>query len=104
MLMASNMPVPVSPSVAPGFSGGPSGSPVMLMIPPVACAIMSSEVVLVGSAGAEALHLRVDDARIDGAHHVIAEPQPLNGAGREILHHDIGALRHVLDEIEATLG
>ena len=26
---------------APGFSGGPSGSPVMLMTPPVACAIMS---------------------------------------------------------------
>ena len=65
---------------------------------------VEGEVVLVGSAGAEALHLRVDDARIDGVHHVVAEPQPLDGAGREILHHDIGAFRHVLDEIEPTLG
>src|SRR5262249_25409637 len=52
---------------------------------------VEGEVVLVGSASAKALHLRVDDARIDGVHHVVAEPQPLNGAGREILHHDIGA-------------
>ena len=37
-------------------------------------------------------------------HHVVAEPEPLNGARREILHHDIGAFRHVLDEIEPTLG
>ena len=29
------------PSVTPGLSGGPSASPVMLMTPPVACAIMS---------------------------------------------------------------
>ena len=37
--------------------------------------------------------------------HVVAEPQPLNGARREILHHDIGALaRHVLDELEPALG
>src|SRR5262249_10038466 len=60
--------------------------------------------VLVGPAGAEALHLRVDDARIDGAHRVVAEPEPLNGAWREIFHHDIGALRHVLNELEPGLG
>src|SRR6266567_1949066 len=42
MLTASSMPVPVSPSVVPGFAGGPSRSPVMLMTPPVACAIMSN--------------------------------------------------------------
>ena len=65
---------------------------------------VEGEVVLVGSAGAKALHLRVDDARVDGAHHFVAEPQPLNGARREILHHDIGALRHVLDELEPALG
>ena len=39
--MASSMPVPVSPSVGPGLTGGPSGSPVMLITPPQACAIMS---------------------------------------------------------------
>ena len=60
--------------------------------------------VLVGSAGAKALHLRVDDARVDSADHVVAEPQPLNGARREILHHDVGTLRHVLDELEPVLG
>ena len=39
--MAISMPVPVSPSDMPGLSGGPSGSPVMLIVPPHACAIMS---------------------------------------------------------------
>ena len=105
MLMASNMPVPVSPSVAPGFERRPVGLPGNAH--DAAGRLrdhVEGEVVLVGSAGAKALHLRVDDARIDGVHHVVAEPQPLNGAGREILHHDIGAFRHVLDEIEPTLG
>ena len=41
MLIAISMPVPVSPSVGPGFSGMPSASPVMLMMPPAAWAIMS---------------------------------------------------------------
>ena len=41
MLTAISMPVPVSPSVGPGFNGMPSGSPVVLMMPPDACAIMS---------------------------------------------------------------
>ena len=36
-------PVPVSPMVAPGRIGRPSRSPVMLITPPVACAIMSNE-------------------------------------------------------------
>ena len=41
MLIAIVMPVPVSPSETPGLIGGPSGSPVMLIVPPAACAIMS---------------------------------------------------------------
>ena len=41
MLITINMPVPVSPSVVPGLIGLPVGSPVMLMVPPQACAIMS---------------------------------------------------------------
>ena len=65
---------------------------------------VEGEVVLVRAAGAETFQLRVDDARIDGAHYVVAEPQPLDGAGREILHHDIGVLRHILDEREPALG
>ena len=35
------MPVPVSPSDGPGFSGRPSRSPVVLMMPLQAWAIMS---------------------------------------------------------------
>ncbi len=42
MEIASSIPVPVSPIVGPGFSGGPSASPVMLMVPPQAWAIMSN--------------------------------------------------------------
>ena len=34
-------PAPVSPKVGPGFSGGPSGMPVRLMIPLAAWAIGS---------------------------------------------------------------
>ena len=41
MLIAIVMPVPVSPSDGPGLIGGPSGSPVMLIVPPQACAIIS---------------------------------------------------------------
>ena len=41
MEMASSMPVPVSPMVGPGLIGRPSGSPLIDMTPPVACAIMS---------------------------------------------------------------
>ena len=40
--IAISMPVPVSPIVAPGLQGGPSSSPVMLISPPAACAIMSN--------------------------------------------------------------
>ena len=41
MLIAISMPVPVSPSEGPGLIGGRSGSPVTLIVPPAACAIMS---------------------------------------------------------------
>ncbi len=39
--IASNIPVRVSPSEGPGFIGGPSFGPVMLMVPPQAWAIIS---------------------------------------------------------------
>ena len=35
------MPVPVSPKLSPGLTGGWSGQPVTLIGPPAACAIMS---------------------------------------------------------------
>ena len=43
MPIAQCRPVPVSPTVVPGLIGRPSGSPVMLMMPPVAWAIMSND-------------------------------------------------------------
>ena len=39
--MARCMPEPVSATVAPGLTGGPSASPVTLKEPPVACATQS---------------------------------------------------------------
>ena len=39
---AACMPVPESPMVGPGLSGGEPGKPVTHMAPPVACAIMSN--------------------------------------------------------------
>src|SRR5436309_1324481 len=41
MPIAVCSPVPVSPMVAPGLSGRPSGSPVMLSAPPTDRAILS---------------------------------------------------------------
>jgi hypothetical protein len=41
MLIAISMPVPVSPNDGPGLTGGRSLSPVTLMVPPAAWAIMS---------------------------------------------------------------
>ncbi len=85
MLIAIVMPVPVSPSDGPGLIGGPSGSPVMLIVPPHACA-------------------GVNDTRVERADRLITEPQPLDRSGRHVLDHDVGLLRHVLDERQAALG
>jgi len=41
IVIAISMPVPVSPMLGPGLTGGRSGSPVTLIMPPAACAIMS---------------------------------------------------------------
>ena len=39
--MAQSMPVPVSPTVEPGRTGGWSGKPLTPIVPPIAWAIMS---------------------------------------------------------------
>ena len=41
IVIAISIPVPVSPKLGPGLTGGRSASPVTLIIPPAACAIMS---------------------------------------------------------------
>ena len=40
--MAHSMPVPVSPMVGPGRTGGSSGWPLTPIVPPIAWAIMSN--------------------------------------------------------------
>ena len=41
MVTAISMPLPVSPKLGPGLTGGRSGSQVTLMVPPAVCATMS---------------------------------------------------------------
>ena len=63
MLIAISMPVPVSPNEGPGLTGGRSASPVTLIGPPAACAIMSkARFFSYGLPLAEALDLAIDDA------------------------------------------
>ena len=65
---------------------------------------VEGEVLLVGAALAEALDLGIDDAGVQRADRVIAEPQPLDRSGRHVLDHDVGLLGHVLDQSQAALG
>ena len=100
--MASSMPVPVSPSVGPGLHGRPSGSPVMLIMPPVACAIMSkARLFSYGLPSPKPFTWRVDDARVELGEHVLAEAQPLDGARREVLDEHVGLARQVEHELLA---
>ena len=63
MVIAISMPVPVSPSVGPGLTGGPSGSPVIAHHAAGGLRDhVEGEVVLERAALAEALDLGVDDA------------------------------------------
>src|ERR1043166_8092432 len=63
---------------------------------------VEGEVLLERAAFAEALHLAIDDRRVDRLDHVVAEPEALDRAGREILDHHVGLAREALDEIEAA--
>ena len=105
MLIAITMPVPVSPSDGPGLIGGPSGSPVMLIVPPAGLRDhVEGEVLLVRAALAKAFDLAIDDAGVEGADRVVAEADALDRAGRHVLDHDVGMARHVLDQSQAALG
>ena len=96
------MPVPVSPSDGPGFSGRPSqfagGAH------DAAAGLrdhVEGEVLLVGAALAEALDLAVDDRRVERSDDVGAEAEPLDRAGGEILHQHVGLGGQVLDQLQA---
>ena len=102
--MAQCSPVPVSPMVGPGLRGSVS-----------VCAReaqraahglgdhVEAHVILVGTFP-EALDLRVDDPGIDLLDDVVAEAQPLDGAGGEILDHDVGLLQHLREDLAAAFA
>src|SRR5438132_5677929 len=103
--IASSIPVPVSPRVGPGLHGRPSRSPVIAIVPPQAWAIIvEGEVVLVGTALAEAFDLSIDEPRVERVQLLPAETEPFDRARCKILDKDIGALCHLLDEREAARG
>src|SRR4029079_19387207 len=58
------------------------------------------EALLIGAAGAEALDLAIDDARGDFLDLVVAQAQPLYGAGRHVLDGDIRLLQQTADDLE----
>ena len=55
---------------------------------------------LMRAAGAEALDLAIDDARVDFLDQLVIEAEALDRAGRHVLDRDIGLLQHFLDDIE----
>jgi hypothetical protein len=67
------------------------------------CDRVERQALLVGAAVSEALDLGIDDARIDRADDIVAEPEPLDRAGREVLGEDIGLLHHLLDQRQTAV-
>src|SRR4029077_10182276 len=63
---------------------------------------VEGEVSLVRAAGAEALDLAIDDPWVQLLDHVVAEPQPLDRAGRHILDGHVGFLEQGLDDLEGA--
>ena len=95
------MPVPVSPTVAPGLAGfsvlfaGDRHQPAARLRDHI-----EGEVLLERAAGAEALDLAVDDRRIDRLDHLVTEAEALYRTGSEVLDHHVGAFDQALDELE----
>ena len=48
---------------------------------------------------AKALDLRIDEPGVDLLRDVVAEAQPVDGAGGEILDHDVGLLQHLRENL-----
>ena len=100
--MASSMPVPVSPSVGPGLDRTAVG--LAADAHHAAHGLgdhVEGQVVLERAALAEAFHLGVDDAGIDLGDDIVAEPQPLDGARREVLHEHVGLGGEIEDDLLA---
>jgi len=91
MPIAACRPVPVSPILGPGLSGGPSvgraGNAVR------AASGLGNHVerqeLAVWPVGREAFDLGVDDARVDPRDLVVIEAESVDGAGRKVLDEDV---------------
>ena len=68
------------------------------------CDHVEREVLLERAAFAEPFDLGIDDAGVDGFHHVVAQPQPLDGTRREILDRDVGLAQQVLHQFQSLGG
>ena len=85
------MPVPVSPIVQPGLTGGPTrfaGDAHR-----AAGGLrdhVESEALLVGAAFAKAFDLAIDDAGVDCLQHIIAEAETLDCARRQVFGEHVG--------------
>ena len=58
----------------------------------------------VGAPGAEALHGGVDEPRIELLQHLVAEAEPVERAGREVLHEHVGPGHQLLEQGLAVSG
>src|SRR5712671_3829715 len=65
---------------------------------------IEAKALFIGTAGAEAFDLSVDDPWVERTDDVIAEAQPFNRAGREIFGEDVGLQNHLLDQGQAAFG
>ena len=83
--------MPESPICAPVATGGPSSKPVVLIAPPMAWAMFSYALAFCERARAEALERGVDEPRVDLLDALPGEAQPVDHAGAEVLHQDVGA-------------
>src|SRR5258708_5927831 len=63
---------------------------------------IEAKALFIGTAGAEAFDLSIDDPWVERTDDVIAEAQPFNRAGREIFVDDVGLQHHVLDHGQAA--
>jgi hypothetical protein len=65
---------------------------------------VEGEIVLVGAAFAEPLHLGIDEARVEVVQHRPAEPQSLDRPWSKVFDENIGPARHLFDEREPAFG
>src|ERR1700757_2907872 len=98
-------PAVTSPIAAPGGQGGPSASPFMSITPAYDAPRVSNPGLFgQGAALAKAGNRTHDDARVDPAHRVVAQSQPPDRAGAEVLHYHIDSAGQVFEDLGSRGG